>query len=331
MKILSFGEVMLRLTVPEHMLLEQSDTVRMSTVGTGVNLLGSLSHLGYQTKILTQVPDNSLGKKVAADLRKLGISDECVEYSGNHLGSFFVELGYGSRPERVIYQDRLTSSFCQAEPDEYDFEAMLEDVDYVHICGITLSLTNKTRTAALKLAEMAQRMRKTVCFDFNYRIGLNEDTSHSVMKERYEEILPYVDVAFGSIRDLTDLLDYPDIGAQHIFKHFMDDFDIEYFAGSNLGQKDSKKCFEGFIYHEGELYRSKSREVNILDRIGGRDAFASGIITGLIEHWDYDSMLQFAVANAVMTQEAMNDVPIFDKNDIFDYIQCDGKNDLIGY
>ncbi|WP_125762427.1 sugar kinase [Companilactobacillus hulinensis] len=329
MKILAFGEVMLRYTVPEHMLLEQSDIVRMSTVGTGVNLLGSLSHLGYRTSMITQVPDNSLGKKVVADLRRLGISDEFVGYTGGHLGSFFVELGHGSRPERVTYQDRLSSSFCITDANAYDFESELADADYIHICGIALSLTEKTRDAALKLAKLAHEKGVKVCFDFNYRMSLNEDNSHLMMKKLYQEMLQYADVVFGSKRDLTDLLDYDDAKDADLYAKFTSDYNIDYFAGSSRSSDEHKKYFQGFISHGGELYKSKPREIRILDRIGSGDAFASGVITGLIEDWNFENTLKFAVANSVLTQEALNDTPLFDKEDVFSYLECDGKNELI--
>lgn len=329
MKILAFGEVMLRYTVPEHMLLEQSDIVQMSTVGTGVNLLGSLSHLGYKTGIITQVPDNTLGKKVVADLRKLGIEDDLIGYTNGHLGSFFVELGHGSRPQRVTYQDRLSSSFCITDAKEYNFDEALKGADYIHICGIALSLTDKTRDAALKLAKLAHKKGVKVCFDFNYRMSLNEDNSHQMMKELYQEILKYADIVFGSKRDLTDLMDYEDEKEAKLYSQFVSDYDIEYFAGSSRISDEHKKYFQGFISHNGELYKSKPREIKVLDRIGSGDAFASGVITGIIEGWTYDNTLRFAVANSVLTQESMNDTPLFDKEDIFSYLEHDGKNELI--
>ena len=329
MKILAFGEVLLRFTVPEQLLLEQSDVVRMSTVGTGVNLLGSLAHFGYQTAIMTKLPANHLGLKVAADLRRLGISDEFVGYTGGHLGSFFVELGHGSRPERVTYQDRLASSFCQADVSDYDLEAALADVDYVHICGIALSLTEQTRSVVTRLSELAHAKGITVCFDFNYRMSLNVGNTHATMKARYQQILQQADVVFGSRRDLTDLLDYPDLPDTELFAQFTSDFNISYFAGSRRTFDAHDKYFQGFIVHAGELYQSKPRELKILDRIGSGDAFASGVITGLIEQWSFDKTLEFAVANSVLTQETLNDTPIFDQADIFRYLESDGKNELI--
>lgn len=330
MNILAFGEVMLRFTVADKMMLEQCDNLHLTTVGTGVNLLSSLAHFGYDTSILTVLPDNPIGKKAAADLRKLGICDKKIIYQGKSMGSFFVELGEGARPERVTYQDRLSSSFSNMDPDDYDFEKALSGVDIVHICGISLSLTKQTRQAALKLAQAAHENKKLVCFDFNYRMSLNEENTHETMKQRYQEMLQYTDVIFGSKRDLTDLLDYSKTEEEtKLYQEFCDDYQIKFFAGSKRTYIEGKKYFEGFLFHQGKMYESSPKELKILDRIGSGDAFAGGVIAGLIERWDFVDTLEFAVANSVLAQASMNDSPIFEKSDVFNYIDNEGRNDLI--
>ncbi|MFH5810305.1 sugar kinase [Companilactobacillus sp. FL22-1] len=329
MNILAFGEVMLRFTVADKMMLEQTDNLQISTVGTGVNLLSSLAHLGYNTAILTTLPDNPVGKKAAADIRKLGINDKRIIFKGQNMGSFFVELGEGPRPERVTYQDRLSSSFCCMNPSQYDFEKALSGINIVHICGISLSLSKKTREAAFKLAKEAKSLDKIVCFDFNYRQNLNDDNSHEAMKQRYQAILPYTDIVFGSERDLTDLLDYSQKEEQELYQTFCSQYKIRVFAGSKRSFSDGKKYFEGFLYHQDHLYKSEPKILQVLDRIGSGDAFASGIITGLIEKWDYSDVLDFAVANSLLAQASMNDTPILEKSDVFNYIDNQGKNDLL--
>ncbi len=329
MNILAFGEVMLRYTVNDHKMLEQTDEMTVTTVGTGVNLLSSLAHFGYETSILTVLPDNPIGKKAAADLRKLGISDRKIIYQEHNIGSFFVELGFGPRPQRVTYQDRLSSAFSKSKVEDYDFEKALTGVDIVHICGIALSLTDQTRKAAKKLAQVAQSRNKIVCFDFNYRISLNSDIDHETMKKRYQEILPYVDIVFGSKRDLTDLLDYQIDDETELYKKFCVEYQINLFAGSRRSIVDGEKYFEGFLFHHDKIYRSSKHKLNIIDRIGSGDAFASGIICGLLEKWTFEDILEFAVANSVLAQASMNDTPIFTKEDVFGYIDSDGSNDLI--
>lgn len=329
MKIVAFGEVMLRLTVPEYQLLEQSDTVRMTSVGTGVNLLASLAHFGYDTELITALPANPLGRKMASDLRKLGISDRAILFTGAHVGSFFVEIGYGKRPTRVTYQNRLASSFCEASPDTYDWESAFQSAGIVHICGIALSLTDNTRKQALELAKQAHQAGKLVCFDFNYRASLNEKNDHETMKHFYQEILPYMDLVSGSFRDLNELLDYPTTDKRETATQFIHDFGLQYFVGTNRIEKKGEKFFSGFIYTAADFVASKEFPLVILDRIGSGDAFASGIITGIIEKWDHQKTLAFAVSSAVLAQSAMNDSPIFTKEDVFQYLESNGQQELL--
>ena len=125
MKIAAFGEVMLRFTPPEYLMLEQTEQLRMNFVGTGVNLLANLAHFQLETALITKLPANRLGEAGKAALRKLGISDQWVGEKGDHIGSFFAEMGYGIRPTQVTYQNRHQSAFGISEAKDYDFEAFL--------------------------------------------------------------------------------------------------------------------------------------------------------------------------------------------------------------
>jgi len=202
-------------------------------------------------------------------------------------------------------------------------------VDMVHICGIALSLTDQTRNAVYTLAKLAHAKGIQVCFDFNFRMSLNTGNSHRAMKQRYEQILPYADVVFGSKRDLVELLDYPDRSDEECYAQFTADYHVTTFAGTRRTNDNQRKYFQGFMMHAGKLFQSHPREIRILDRIGSGDAFASGVITGLIEKWPIDKTLDFAVANSVLTQATLNDTPLFTQQDVFDYLASNGQNELI--
>lgn len=329
MKILAFGEAMLRFTVPEFMLLEQSEVVRMTTVGTGINLLASLAHFGYDTELLTCLPKNSIGCKMAAEVRRLGISDKKIIYRGQYIGSFFVELGFGNRPERVTYQNRLSSAFCTTDYHQYKFNKALQGVDLVHICGISLSLNKNTREAAINLAQLANKMGIKVCFDFNYRAELNKSISHEKMKSYYQRILSNVDIVFGGLRDLTELLDYNEKSQSNNIQKFINDYDIQYLAGTKRIKKEGQNYFSGFIAKKDQFHESKAQIIHVLDRIGSGDAFASGIITGIFEKYDIEKMLEFAVANAVLAQSTFNDSTIFTRQEVERYVKNHGCEELI--
>ncbi|WP_179394613.1 sugar kinase [Lacticaseibacillus absianus] len=311
MTIAAFGEVMLRLTVPEHLMLEQTDQLQMSYTGTGVNILASLAHFGHATSLISALPDNRLGRTAAGALRRLGVSDRFVQFRGDHLGSFFVELGFGNRPETVTYQNRLASAFGTSSEHDYPFGASLADVNLLHICGISLSLTAGTREAAFNYAEQAAKRAIPVCFDFNYRVALNHNNSHDQMKGYYERILQRSSIVFGSRRDLTDLLGYPqDRDDESLFAQFVAQHHLTAFAGTRRLTHDGRDYIQGFLCDASGVYWSDQQEVMILDRIGGGDAYAAGILHGLLERWPVSRTLPFAVANAALAHAQIGDSPL---------------------
>lgn len=317
MNILSYGEVNLRFSPPDYQLLEQTNQLTYQVTGTGVNLLTNLKAFGMTTNLLTSLPDNHVGKAAAAHIRKYGIQDTFIYFNQHHhIGSYFVELGYGNRPTVVTYQNRLASAFCQAEPEDYNLEAVVEANDIIHICGITLLLNEKTRTTALKLATCANKLGKKLYFDFNYRPSLNTEHSHLFIKEQYEKILYKADVVFGGIRDITELLAISvDTSQPYLsqleegIRTFKQKYGVQTYVGTNRDYSNGQHLLSGFI--DGATFKvSQKRGVDIYDRIGAGDAYAAGIIYGLNqEDWSEEKTLEFAVCNAVLAHTIPGDVP----------------------
>ena len=318
--IISFGEIMMRFTTPMYTMLEQTNQLSFSFVGTGVNLLSGLYRLGHETAIVTSVPDNQIGRAALAEIRKLGISDKYIEQKGNHIGSYFVELGFGNRPSIVTYQNRLTSSFCTNNMWSYDFSHIVEQAEIVHICGITLSLTKETREASLALAKATKKAGKILCFDFNFRPSLNEDNNIDELKKLYEQMLSYSDIVFGGEKDLTDILgfkideslSYID-GLLQISKDFMKTYNIQNFCGTvrQADQEKNQKKIQGFIVEDENIYTSHLTDLTILDRIGGGDAYAAAILHGYIKNWDKEKTLKFAMKNSQISHTLLGDISLF--------------------
>src|SRR5262245_58239449 len=139
-KIAAFGEVMMRLQVPGYDLLSQSSTLHYSFSGTGVNFVSALARFGHTGYLVTTLPAKPLGDAAAAQLRRLDVSTTFVRRSGTYLGLYFLENGFGARPSRVTYTNRLESSFNTAPEGAYDWDAIAAEVDVVHFCGITLAM-----------------------------------------------------------------------------------------------------------------------------------------------------------------------------------------------
>lgn len=323
MKILAFGEVMMRLTPPQYKLIQQTDNVDLSFTGTGVNILSSLAHFGYETSMLTILPDNQVGRAAAGAIRSLGIKDEFVRYQGDHMGLYFLEMGFGNRPSEVTYLNRLASSFGESTLIDYDLATAVANSEVIHICGIALMLSEGTRQAAFKLAELAHQAGKKVCFDFNYRPSLNKHNSHEWVKQQFEAILPYCDIVIGGIRDLTELMDFK-IPTElegsieqlaYVSQMFVKQYQLTYFAGT-IRQKETTPSIRGFVTSNQEFALSQPMELQIYDRIGTGDAYAAGIITGMIEKWDNQKMVQFAINNAVLAHTTFGDSPLMRREQV---------------
>lgn len=334
MKIIAFGEVMMRLTPPHYKFIEQTDSVDLSFSGTGLNILSNLSRFGYDTSLVTSLPDNQVGRAASSYIRKLGVSDTGVAYKGNHIGIYFLEMGFGARPSEVTYLNRSESSFSQSHIDDFDLNEAIKEADMMHICGISLMVSETVRETTLYIAKKAKELNKMVCFDFNYRPSINIDKSHEWVKEQYEEILPYCDIVFGGIRDLTELLDFPlDENINTVADRlnvvslpFVEKYGISLFAGTLRENKGDKQFLKGFLRNNRGFSVSTEYELDILDRIGTGDAFAAGIITGVIEEWSEKQSIEFAVSNAVLAHTTYGDTPLVNKKIVEEYMNGNRTN-----
>jgi 2-dehydro-3-deoxygluconokinase len=335
MRIGAYGEVMLRLTPPEYRTLEQTHSLRMDFTGTGVNILGNLAHFNLSTSLLTQVPDNRLGDAAKANLATYGIQTEYIGKSHNHIGSYFAEVGFGARPTYVTYQNRRGSSFGVSGPENYPIEEYLQTIDLLHICGISLSLTEETWQTALALAKQAATQKIKVCFDFNFRPSLNlEEGKKEILKERYETILPYCDIVFGSVRDLHGLLGLgeqmpaDEAEEKQLIETLMTQYDIQWFTGTRRTAVEDKQFISGLIYTKDEAVETAPQLLQVLDRIGAGDAYAAGILLGYAENWSLTKTANFAITNAVLAHTMLGDVPLITREQVEQVLENPGV-DLI--
>jgi 2-dehydro-3-deoxygluconokinase len=286
----------------------------MDYTGTGVNILGNLAHFGLDTWLLTNVPDNRLGDAAIVNLRKFGLKTDFVGKYHNHIGSYFAEVGFGARPTYVTYQNRHNSSFGISTVTNYLIKEFLETVDLIHICGISLSLTDATWETAHALAQQAKQLGKKVCFDFNFRPSLNTEAGKkALMKARYEEILPYCDLVFGTSRDLLELLEIPkeaDEDDVRYIQRFLAHYEVEWFAGTKRVTISEKPYISGRVITKKAYYETEPKLLTVLDRIGAGDAYAAGILLGYAEKWSLEKTAKFATTNAVVAHTLSGDVPL---------------------
>lgn len=319
MNILAIGEVMMRLTPPSHKMIEQATTLDLSFSGTGLNILSGLSRNQVNTSILTGLPDNAVGLAAASFIRKLGVSDEWIHFSGNHIGTYFLEQGYGSRPSQVTYLNRDASSFCQEEIPHSLIESAIDAHDIIHVCGIALSTSTVSRKLILDAVDLAYTKNKKIMFDFNYRPSLNEGVDYKQLLEDYCFILERSYLVFGSSRDIGNLYGSTDESEEKLIETFFKDFSqVNWFSGTKRGSKDTLK---GVIHTRDSMVESTARELSIFDRIGTGDAFAAGLILGNLREWSLQESVDFATSCAELAHTTFGDSPVLNEAFVKQYME----------
>ena len=322
MKVLAVGEVMMRLTPPSYKMIEQSTTLDLSFSGTGLNILSGLSRNEIETSILTGLPANAVGKAASSFIRKLGVNDQFIHYAGNHIGTYFLEQGFGNRPSQVTYLNRAASSFCQEKIPKDLLERSIDDHDIIHVCGIALSTSQVSRQLILEAVELAFKKNKKIIFDFNYRPSLNQETDYDTLLTDYRFILERSFMVFGSPRDIANLYGYSDEASKKLVDKLFEEFKgIEWFAGTKRGVGDT---LNGVIYTRETEIESKEVSLTIFDRIGTGDAYAAGIIYGFIKNWSLQEVVDFGTACAELSHTTFGDSPILDELFVKRYIEQPG-------
>jgi 2-dehydro-3-deoxygluconokinase len=269
-----------------------------------------------KTHLLTVLPDNTVGRTARSFVRKLGVSDERILMRGQHIGSYFLEMGYGNRPSEVTYMDRSQSGFCQVKLSDEEIKIALKDIELIHVCGIALSTSKESRENALNLARIAQELKIKICFDFNYRMSLAKIEEHDILIESYKKMLHYSDIVFGSEKDLLLLLKMEhsyEEQLEELYRKFMKEYHISFFAGTTKVNEGNRRILQGFLASQSDIVYSQKREIISFDRIGTGDAFAAGILIGLIEDWKLQEIVEFASVNAQLSYTTYGDSPIISR------------------
>lgn len=270
-KIVAYGEIMMRLTPQNLASLEDANTLDLCYGGTESNVLVALSHLGDETSFLTKLPDNQLGEAVTRHLlrHQVGVSD--IVYGGSMLGIYFMEQGFSSRPSSVIYH-RKSAVINTLSINDFDYDKVFNGASWFHVTGISLAISEASKLVAIKLCQEAKKRNITVSFDFNYRATL---WSLEEAKNAYKEIMEYVDICFGNSFDLTNFMDISD----NNIKTFLKQYNVKYLIHTTRNIIDANtQELSGNLYSADLELHTESKRFEVLDRIGGGDAFVAGII-----------------------------------------------------
>lgn len=329
MKVVSFGEIMLRLSPDGYYKLFQKPELNTSFCGAEANVAVALSNFGDEAEFVTALPDNDIGRAACRELMRYGVKTDNIVYTGDRLGIFFAEKGASQRPSKVIY-DRKNSAIASVDPLSFDWEKIFDGADWFHITGITPALSDSLAKISVDAVKAAKKAGLTVSCDINYRSKLwSAQKARPVMTE----IMKYVDVCIGNEED-AEIVFGIKAGATDVTKGQLDTdgykkslqtvaetFGCKIVAYSQRkSYSASDNGWSGIIYDDEkkQVYTSAQYDIRITDRIGGGDAFASGLIYALHNNISPANAIETAAAAGCLDQTLEGDFCLFGINDVLD-------------
>lgn len=324
-KISAFGEIMLRLNPPHRDRLMQGEFFEASFGGSEFNVLGSLAIFGLNTSMVSQLPENDIGEACLRSIRSFGINSDHLSRADARMGQYFLEAGSNHRSGKIIY-DRENSAFSQLKKTDLNWEEILADSHWFHLSGITPALTAELAEISLDAVRAAKAMGLTVSFDFNYRDHLWNNNNLDATKI-LGQIVQHVDVLMASERDCRMCLgievrdtSQDEMGrhyhlTEQIFKAFPN-LQVMSSTFRDISSADHQNYSAGLRDRSG-YYVSRNFTIrDITDRIGAGDAFAAGLIYGLMKNQGGQKALDFATAAGTIKHSIRGDVNLATREDI---------------
>ncbi|RDY26479.1 sugar kinase [Romboutsia weinsteinii] len=321
MRVAGFGEIMLRLSTDKGIRILNSNDFKVNYGGGEANVLISLSKLGMDTRFITMVSNDDIGDAIIGYLNSKRVDTTFISRSNKRTGIYFLEVGSGNRPSKVIY-DRADSAFSNMKVEDLDIELALDGVDVFHFSGITLALSEEIRTLTMKILKHCKKNNIMVSYDSNYRAKLwsLEEASKATL-----EILPYIDILSAGILDAENILNmsckykdkydklnyyyseiintYPNI--KHIFSSIRENISV------------SVNTLQCNYYSKNRLYPSKIYTIDdIVDRVGGGDALTAGILYGILKEKAPEYIAEFATSASVLKHSIQGDANLVSVDEV---------------
>lgn len=324
-KIVTLGEIMLRLSPAGNYRFVQSESFQIFPGGGEANVAVSLANYGHTACFVSKLPSHEIGQIAVNALRRYGVKTEYISRGGDRVGLYYAETGASMRPSKVIY-DRAHSAIAEADISDFDFDKIMKDADWFHWSGITPAISDKAAEIVRVACEAAKRHGVTVSVDLNFRKKLwTSEKAISVMRP----LMQYVDVCIGNEEDANMCLGYkPDAdveggktdaeGYYEIFKGMMKEFGFKYVVSTlRESYSASHNGWKALIYDGKTFYESKHYDINpIIDRVGGGDSFSAGLIHGLLSYKEQAKALEFAVAASALKHTISGDFNLVSTSEV---------------
>lgn len=308
MKIVTFGEIMLRLSTPGYQRFVQSQSFDINYGGGEANVAVSLANYGMEACFVSKIPDNDIGQACINSLRAKGVDTSLIVRGGERLGIYYLETGDSMRASKVIY-DRKYSSIADANEDEFNWDKIFEGADWFHVSGITPALSLKTRKLTAIALKEAKKRGVTTSFDLNFRSKL---WSKAEAQACLIPLMEFVDYCIGNEEDAEACLGFKsgsDVNSGKLdtkgYEKMLSDLCAKFnFKGAITSLRESYSAndngWSGMIVADNKAYISKHYDIRIVDRVGGGDSFAAGLIYGILNYKDYQKAIEYAVAASAL-------------------------------
>lgn len=333
-KVVTLGEIMLRLSTPRFERFVQAQSFDVVYGGGEANVAVSLANYGYDPYFVSKLPNNDIGQAAINSLRRYGVHTDYIVKGGDRVGIYYLESGASMRPSKVIY-DRAHSSIAEADVEDFDFDEIFKDAKWFHFSGITPALSEKAAILTEEALKAAKKHGVTVSVDLNYRKNLwTPEKAQEVMTK----LMEYVDVCIGNEEDAHLTLGFKpgdtDVtsgelelsGYRDIFKQMIDKFGFKYVISSlRESFSASDNGWSACGYDGNEFYHTRKYNIRIVDRVGGGDSFASGVIYGLLEGKNFKEALEFGVAASALKHTIHGDFNMVSVDEVNRLLQGDAS------
>ena len=315
-KVVTFGELMLRLAPENYLRFVQSDKLEATFGGAEANVAVSLANYGLHATFVSKLPTHEIGQSAVNSLRKFGVDTSLITRGGDRVGIYYCEKGASQRPSKVIY-DRAYSAIAMASEEDFDWNAIFEGADWFHFTGITPALSDNMAKICLTACKEAKKRNVTISCDLNFRKKLwSKEKAGQVMGE----LCNYIDYCIANEEDAKDVFgieaDNTDIysgkidreGYISVAKKLTERFNFKGVAitlRESLSANDNN--WSAMLYTDGKANFSKKYAMHIVDRVGGGDSFGGGLIYSLVNGYDAQSAIEFAVAASCLKHSIEGD------------------------
>jgi 2-dehydro-3-deoxygluconokinase len=315
-KVITFGEIMLRLAPEGYYRFFQNDRMQATFGGGEANVAVSLAHYGVDTAFVTKLPVHAIGQAAVDSLRRYGVDTTTILRGGDRIGIYFLEKGASQRGSVCIY-DRANSAFQQSQPCEFDWDSIFAGADWFHFTGITPALGENLVYTCLDACKAAKERNITISCDLNYRGRL---WARNKARAAMSELCKYVDVCISNEEDAKDVFgieaENTDIysgklnkeGYCSVARQLMEQFGFQKVAitlRTSISASDND--WAALLYDGENFCFSKEYHLHIVDRVGGGDSFGGGLIYALRAGMSTQAAVDFAVAASALKHSIEGD------------------------